>query len=131
MNTTINKTWIDWVNTALVRTFSNKKNDKTFKSISIPYANSQNGFITVSVSNKQVFVSKYRNGTENQNYVDVLLGKPDEVRKVSICTKAPVKGVCQGEYTDIYITNAEIAESFNASREAYTAAKASAQETAA
>ena len=130
-NTTIRNAWINWVNTGLVRTAYNKKTERTFKSISSPYANSQNGFIVISVSNNQTFASKHRNGMENQSYVDVLLGKPDKLRKVSICTKAPVKDVCQGEYKDVYITNAEIAESFNASRKAYKTAKAFAQETVA
>ncbi len=130
-NTTIRNAWINWVNTGLVRTFYSKKNEKVFKDISIPYANSQNGFMKIVASDDAIYVSRYRTGKKNENYIDVSLGNPNAMRSVSICTKAPVKGVCQGEYKYIYMKNSEIMEIYNASREAYKTAKAFAQKTAA
>ena len=127
-NTTIRNAWINWVNTGLVRTVFSKE---SFKSVSISCANSKNGFMKIVASDDAIRVSRYRTGKKNENYIDVSLGNPNAMRSVSICTKAPVKGVCQGEYKYIYMKNSEIMEIYNASREAYKTAKAFAQKTAA
>ena len=121
--------WLNYISTSLIRDAKTKDGTKTFKSVSVPYSESANGFASITVSAGQVMTSKNKAGVENPAFRNILLGKPDATRKVSICTEAPVKGVSAGVYETIELTNAQIAAGFAANRDAYKKATQPAVET--
>ena len=113
-------TWLNYLSTKLIRS-ATTQDGKEFKSISIPYEESANGFATLTVANGQIFAAKNKSGVENPAFQNVLLGKPEATRKVSICTKMKTDTE-KGEYATIELTNAQIGELYQASRQAYKAA---------
>lgn len=122
--------FINWVSRNLIH--EAHKEDKTFYNISIPYAESKNGYANLSVSAGQVLAATKRDGTVNNSFASILLGAPDKVRQLSICSKITKTG--KKTYAKIEMTNAEIAEAYEASRKAYKesqTAETQAAETAA
>lgn len=116
MATTTNA-WINYISNSLVRDAATK-DGKTFKSISVPVATdiSEDGFMSITANNATVYASKTRAGVVSDRFVNVLLGKPEATKKVSVKKN--------GAYEKIEMTNADIAAAFKASRDAYRAAQA-------
>lgn len=105
---------------------TNQKADGTeFANITIPYADSKTGYASFGVNAGQVMDAKKKDGTLIAGMKNVLLGKPEGKRRVSVCTKAPKKG--DKVYSNIELTNEQIAEAFNTARAEYKAAQAQAE----
>lgn len=94
---------------------------KEFVNVSFPYAESKTGYASFGVNLGQVLDAKKHDGTVVSGYKSILLGDADKTRKVSIATNK--KGT---SYKNIEMTNAAIADSYEASRKAYKAAVATA-----
>lgn len=105
--------FMNWVSKRMVHASKNTKGE-TFYNVSFPYAESATGFASVSVSAGQVLKATKKDGTENANFASILLGAPDKEREVSVCTDAANK-----DYKRVKMTNAEIADAYEASRKAY------------
>lgn len=110
-------TWINYIPATLVRDAKTQDGSKSFKSVSVPCAESANGFASITVSNGQVMESKTKAGVVNDKFRNILLGKPDATRKVSV-------KLADGTYQTIEMTNEALAAAFQASRTAYKAAVA-------
>ena len=93
-------------------------NGKQFANVSIPCAQSKTGFASFAVNMGQVLNATKKDGSIVEGYKSILLGDADKTRKVSVATNK--KGT---NYKDIELTNAAIAEAFNASRVAYRQAQ--------
>ncbi len=106
-------TWINFISAGLIRQAQTKDGSKKFISVSVPFASSESGFATITVNASQVFPSKTRNGVTNDRFRNILLGKPDALRKVSVMTDKDSK-----TYETISITNADLADAFLQTREA-------------
>ena len=112
-------TWINFLSTKLIRQAQTKDGSKKFISVSVPFASSESGFATITVNACQVFPAKTRNGVTNDRFRNILLGKPDALRKVSVMTDKNSK-----TFETISITNADLANAFLKTREVYTSSKA-------
>lgn len=108
-------TFMNWVNRQMIHE-ANGKDGKTFYNVSFPYAESETGYASVSVSKGQVLDAKKKDGTINPAYASVLLGAPEKVREVSICTDKASKA-----YARISMTNEAIAAAYENARQAYKA----------
>ena len=94
---------------------------KEFVNVSFPCSQSKTGYAAFAVNMGQVLNATKKDGTIVEGYKSILLGDADKTRKVSIATNK--KGT---NYKDIEMTNAAIADAFEASRKAYKAAAATA-----
>lgn len=91
---------------------------KQFYSISLPCASSKTGYGSIAVNVKQVFdATRGKDRTAVAGFKSVLLGDEAKLRKVSIATTK------SGKYKDIEMSNAEIADAFEAARAAYRASR--------
>ncbi len=107
--------FINFVNNALIHI--NKTADgKEFANISIPCDQSKTGYGSFSVNMGQLLDATKRDGTPVDGYHSILLGKPDQKKKLSIATTK--KG---DKWKNIEVTVQEIADMFNSAREAYRA----------
>jgi hypothetical protein len=118
MATANTNSWINYIATALVRDAKTADGTKTFKSVSVPVdkAISDDGFLSITANNATVYASKTKTGEVSTKFVNILLGKPDAVKKASVKKN--------GAYEKIEITNAAIVDAYQASRAAYKAAHA-------
>ena len=105
--------WINNVSTKLIRKVKTVDGSTIF-TVAVPFASSKNGFAMIAVNASQVFPAKTRNGVTNDRFRNILLGKPDALRKASVMTDKASK-----TYEKIDITNADLAEIFRESRAAY------------
>ena len=96
-----------------------------FVNISVPNAASKTGYISLGVNPGQVMPSTKRDGTPVAGCVNVLLGKPEGERTVSICTKAATAKK-PAVYAQVKMTNQAIADAYEETRKAYRTAKAAA-----
>lgn len=87
---------------------------KDFVNVSIPCAQSKTGYASFGVNLGQILNATKRDGSIVAGYKSILLGEADKTRKVSVATNK--KGT---SYKDIEMTNAAIADAFNAARNAY------------
>lgn len=110
-----NGLFVNYVSTALVHSNTNKSG-KTFKNISIPCKDSKTGFASIGVADGQVFQTTRRDGTPVDGFVNILLGKADSVKKLSVATNK--KGTA---YKTIEVTAQQIADMFAENRDAYRA----------
>ena len=94
---------------------------KEFVNVSFPCAESKTGYASFGVNLGQVLDAKKKDGTVVAGYKSVLLGDAEKTRKVSVATNK--KGT---SFKNIEMTNAAIADAFEASRKAYKAAAATA-----
>lgn len=88
---------------------------RKFMSVSFPCPESVTGFATLSVSMNQMFASTKKDGTVVNGYKNILLGKPDGERHVSIA----VDTADGRAYESMVMTNTEIVARVDASRNAY------------
>ena len=125
INMTNNKfSWINDVSTKLIHQVKTNDSKKNLLSISIPFESSENGYASILIDVNQIYPSRNKNGIINDRFRNILLGKPDASRKVSVMTDKASK-----TYEKIDITNADLAEIFRESRAAYkNAAKIAYQE---
>lgn len=119
-----NGIFMNYVSRNLVhaQTTTDKKGDKrTFYNVSVPVADSANGYGSFSVNAGQVFASTKRDGTEISGLCSILLGAPEKTRKVSIaCRKTKRSKIT---YTDVEMTNQAILDAWIASRKNYREAQ--------
>lgn len=87
---------------------------KEFVNVSFPCAQSKTGYASFGVNMGQVLDAKKKDGTVVAGYKSVLLGDAEKTRKVSVATNK--KGT---SFKNIEMTNAAIADSYEASRKAY------------
>ncbi len=91
--------------------------------ISIPVAQSKNGYGSFAVNPQQRYDAKKKDGTVVDGYANILLGGADKTRKVSICTKKATAKK-PATYGTIEMTNQEIADLVKTARAEYKAAQA-------
>ena len=87
---------------------------KEFINVSFPCCESKTGYASFGVNLGQVLDAKKHDGTVVSGYKSILLGDAEKTRKVSVATNK--KGT---SFKNIEMTNAAIAEAFNAARTAY------------
>lgn len=104
-----NNIFLNYVHDALLHTHHTSAG-KEFINVSFPCALSKTGYASFSVNCCQVFPSATRNGTP-VNYSNILLGKPDLERKVSIATNK--KGT---NWKTVQMTCKQIKEAFENAR---------------
>ena len=109
-------TFLNYVSEKMIHTNTAKESGKEFATISISCPQSKTGLATISVNLGQILDAKKKDGTVVKGYKNLLLGAPDKTRKVSIATN-------KSKYKTVEMTNAAIAEMFNAERQAYRAAQ--------
>ena len=97
---------------------------KVFANITIPYEGSKTGLASFGVNLGQVMDAKRKDGSLIDGMKNVLLGKPEGTRQVSVCTKQTKAG--KRTYENVALTNQQIADAFNAARAEYKAAQATA-----
>lgn len=97
---------------------------KKFANVTIPYADSKTGLASFGVNLGQVMQATRKDGTEIEGMKNILLGKPEGTRQVSVCVKQTKAG--KRTYENVTLTNAAIAEAFNAARAEYKASLAQA-----
>lgn len=102
--------FLNWINRKLIHAAT--KDDKTFYNVSIPMKDSTTGYGSLSVNAGQIMTSTTKDGNANDNYVNILLGKPEGVRKISIKR-------ADGSYATRSLTNMEIAKLVEENRSAY------------
>ena len=105
--------FINFINDAMLHTNTTAAG-KQFVNVSIPCPQSKTGFASFGVNMGQVLNATKKDRTVVAGYKSILLGEADKTRKVSVATNK--KGT---SYKDIEMTNAAIAEAFNAARTAY------------
>lgn len=113
--------FINFVNDALIH-INTRQDGKEFANISIPCDQSKTGYGSFSVNMGQLLDATKRDGTTVDGYHSILLGKPDQKKKLSIATTK--KG---DKWKNIEVTVQEIADMFNNAREAYRAQSATAE----
>ena len=97
---------------------------KEFVNVTIPYAGSKTGLASFGVNSGQVLDAKRKDGTVIDGMKNILLGKAEGTRQVSVCTKMTKAG--KKTYASVALTNQQIADAFNAARAEYKAALAQA-----
>ena len=110
-----NNIFINFVHEALIH-INTRQDGKQFANISIPCAESKTGYASFAVNMGQLFPATKRDGSVVDGYKSVLLGKPEQPKKLSVATNK--KGT---NWKDIPVTVQQIADMFNTSREAYRA----------
>ena len=114
-------TFMNWVSTKMLH--NNKTTDgREFVSVSFPCSRSASGFAPVGVSLNQVLPATKKDKTVVNGFKNILLGKPDGERKVSIAVDTDAGRT----YESVTMTNTEIAAEFDADRAAYRESKAAA-----
>ena len=112
---TAKNVFINFISDKMLHLQTNKSDGRNFYSVSIDCPASANKFGTIAVTEKQVFAATKNKGTEVvDGFKNVLLGRPDKMRKVSILN-------ADGTYGTVEMSNADILKAFDAEREAYKA----------
>lgn len=107
--------FINFISEKMLHT-NTTKDGKQFVNVSIPCDQSKTGFASFGVNVGQVLNATKKDGTVVEGFKSILLGEADKTRKISVATNK--KGT---NYKDIEVSNAAIAEMFNAARNAYRA----------
>ena len=121
-NTESKTVFLNWVSEKMIHVNQTAEGRK-FASISFPCDKSATGYASVGVNMGQLLAATKKDKTVVKGYKNVLLGKPDATRQVSICTKA-AKGKTKAVYEKIDMTNQAIADAVAADRAAYRQAQA-------
>lgn len=127
--TTAKTVFLNWVSEKMIHVNTTGEG-RQFASISFPCAQSANGFASIGVNMGQLLPTTKRDKSVAEGYKNILLGKPDQERTVSICTKA-AKGRAKAEYEQVKMTNQAIADAIADNRAAWKqtqATQAAAQE---
>ena len=114
--------FLNFVNEAMLHTNAKKDGSGEVVNVSIPCVESKTGYGSFAVNPGQVLDARLKDGSTKDGYKSILLGAPDKVRKVSICTKMTKAG--KATYETIELTNQAIADAVSAARKAYVAAQA-------
>ena len=114
--------FLNWVSEKMIH-INQTAEGRQFASISFPCDKSATGYASVGVNMGQLLAATKKDKTVVKGYKNVLLGKPDATRQVSICTKA-AKGKTKAVYEKIDMTNQAIADAVAADRAAYRQAQA-------
>lgn len=117
MKKTYSNSWLNYISTKLIHEV-NARNGNRFISVSVPLSSSENGFANISVDAKQIFRSKDKNGNVNDAFRNILLGKSDDMQKISIMTDAKAR-----TYETIEISNAELESEFRLQKKRYMESK--------
>ncbi len=121
-NTESKTVFLNWVSEKMIHV-NQTAEGRQFASISFPCDKSATGYASVGVNMGQLLAATKKDKTVVKGYKNVLLGKPDATRQVSICTKA-AKGKTKAVYEKIDMTNQAIADAVAADRAAYRQAQA-------
>ena len=121
-NTENKNVFLNWVSEKMIHV-NQTAEGRQFASISFPCDKSATGYASVGVNMGQLLAATKKDKTVVKGYKNVLLGKPDATRQVSICTKA-AKGKTKAVYEKIDMTNQAIADAVAADRAAYRQAQA-------
>lgn len=121
-NTESKTVFLNWVSEKMIH-INQTAEGRQFASISFPCDKSATGYASVGVNMGQLLAATKKDKTVVKGYKNVLLGKPDATRQVSICTKA-AKGKTKAVYEKIDMTNQAIADAVAADRAAYRQAQA-------
>lgn len=114
-NKTNANVFINFISDKMLHLQTNKSDGRNFYSVSIACPQSANKFGTIAVAEKQVFAATKNKGQQVvDGFKNVLLGRPEKSRKVSILN-------ADDTYGTVEMTNAEILSAFDAEREAYRA----------
>ena len=119
-----NSLFLNAVSVKMLHKNSRTDGSKDFVNVTIPYAASKSGYASFGVNVGQVFDATRKDGTEIKDMKNVLLGKADGKRQLSICTKLTKKG--QKTYGQIEVTNQQILDAFTTARASYKASLATA-----
>ena len=103
--------FINYVSKKLIHRNTTKDGTRVFFNISMPYAESESGYASFAVNPGQLLTTTKKDGTVVKGMHNVILGKPEQVRKVSI--------VKDGAYTLVEMTNGQIAQIYNDDRREY------------
>ena len=110
--------FLNFVPNALIHVNS-RADGKQFASISLPCESSKTGYASIAVNLGQLIpATRGKDKVVVEGFKSVLLGDEAKSRKLSIATNK--KGTA---YKDIEMTNAEIADAFEAARAAYRASR--------
>ena len=108
--------WLNYVSEKLIHQNQTGDGSRHFANVSIPVADSDNGYGSFAVNLGQILDSTKKDGSVVDGMKNILLGAPEKTRKVSI-----LKG---GQYETVEMTNAQIVKAVAESRKAYRAAEA-------
>lgn len=114
--------FLNWISEKMIHV-NQTAEGRQFASISFPCDKSATGYASVGVNMGQLLPATKKDKTVAEGYKNVLLGKPEAERTVSICTKA-AKGKAKATYENVKMTNQDIADAIAADRAAYKAAQA-------
>ena len=107
--------FINFVHEALIHV-NTRQDGKQFANISVPCQESKTGYASFAINMGQLLPATKRDGSEVAGYKSILLGNPEQTKKLSVATNK--KGT---SWKDITVTVQEIADMFNSAREAYRA----------
>lgn len=111
--------FLNYVSTKLIHSNQTEDGSRQFANVSVPIADSDNGYGSFAVNLGQILPATKKDGSEVAGMKNILLGEADKTRKVSI-----QKG---GKYESVEMTNQAIVDAVAASRKAYRAAQAQAE----
>ena len=110
--------FLNYVSEKLIHSNKTQDGARQFANVSVPVADSDNGYGSFAVNLGQVLPATKKDGSVVAGMKNVLLGDATKARKVSV-----LRG---GQYESIEMTNAEIVSAVTESRKAYRAASAEA-----
>lgn len=117
-----NGLFINGISEALIHANTKKDGTGDFYNVSIPCEKSKTGWASITVATGQVLDSTW-NGKVNEGYKNVLLGKAETARPVSVATNK-----AGSRYKTIQMTNQEIADAYKTAKATYKAAQEPATE---
>lgn len=106
--------FLNYVSEKLIHTNQTSDGSRQFANVSIPVANSDNGYGSFAVNIGQVLQATKKDGTVVSGMKNILLGDPAKTRKMSV--------LVGGAYESVEMTNQQIADAVAESRKAYRAA---------
>lgn len=77
--------FINFVHEALIH-INTRQDGKQFDNISIPCAESKTGYASFAVNMGQLYPAAKRDGSVVDGYKSILLGKPEQTKKLSVAT---------------------------------------------
>lgn len=125
MSTEKKNAFLNYVSEAMLHENARKDGNGTVVNVSIPVKESKTGYGSFAVNPGQILNATKKDGTVVPGYKSVLLGAPEKMRKISICSKITKAG--KKSYSDIEMTNQAVVEMVAAARKAYKDAQKAAQ----
>lgn len=106
--------FLNYVSEKLIHPGQTSDGSRQFANVSVPVANSDNGYGSFAVNTGQILQATKKDGTVVSGMKNILLGDPAKTRKVSV--------LVGGVYESLEMTNQQIADAVTESRKAYRAA---------